>query len=82
MNTGRLVTDTELTELVKLHQYISIPVPNTTDAVETCVACGHEGPCPTRRLVDEVRKLRDVDTRYAASLHEGTLRVHGGRHVC
>lgn len=62
----------ELAKITELHRnLVTIPVPDSPNMANlTCIACGHWAPCPTTRLIVEVIKLREVDNRYSASLHE------------
>jgi hypothetical protein len=61
----------ELSTLENVHIGVTLPdVHKAGSTVTLCLACGHVMPCPVRRLVTEVRKLREVDSRYSASLHE------------
>jgi hypothetical protein len=70
MNAPALTTE-ELARLEAAHTGVTLPdAHNVGSTVTLCLACGGRMPCPVRRLVTEVRKLREIDATYSASLHE------------
>lgn len=65
--------DHELQLLTNLHEGVTVPIPDAPwKSKNLCKACGYDMPCPTLRLIEEVKELRKTDYAYGSSLHDGS----------
>lgn len=67
----------ELHLLTELHSK-QLEVPRHDNPIQrdtVCAVCGHEVPCPTLRLIEEVQDLRKMEITYSESLYEKNCRT-------